>query len=95
MPGLLFEQTHMAEQSHLGEMAVETRLEVKADYVFTFKQLQMHHIGVTEVAPLAHAALRHHALKETDRTPFQTHGARGQVLFRGEEAPHRHSREAV
>ena len=60
MPGLLFEQTHMAEQSHLGEMTVETRLEVKADYVFTFKQLQMHHIGVTEVAPLACTALRHH-----------------------------------
>lgn len=60
MQVLLFEQTHMAEQSHLGEMAVETRLEVKADYVFTFKQLQMHHIGVTEVAPLACTALRHH-----------------------------------
>ena len=60
MPGLLFEQTHMAEQSHLGEMTVETRLEVQADYIFTFKQLQMHHIGVSEVAPLARASLRHH-----------------------------------
>ena len=60
MQVLLFEQTHMAEQSHLGEMTVETRLEVKADYVFTFQQLQMHHIGVSEVAPLAHAALGHH-----------------------------------
>ena len=60
MPGLLFEQTHMAEQSHLGEMTVETRLEVQTDYIFTFQQLQMHHIGVSEVAPLAHATLRHH-----------------------------------
>ena len=44
MQVLLFEQTHMAEQSHLGEMTVEARLEVQADYIFTFQQLQMHFV---------------------------------------------------